>query len=81
MTKTAKSYIDSLDYTEFSKIRPLKDSGDFYQFLAEPCKVPVVIATFAAQCKNFGIPETYTNSSEMLHYLVVAINSRVSGNA
>ncbi len=81
MTETAKSYINGLDYTEFSKIRSLQDNGDFYQFLAEPCTDPVINASFAIQCENFGIPKAYTKSPENLHYLVVAINSRISGHA
>lgn len=78
----AKSYIDGLSYQEFANIRALKDrSPDFYQFLANACSDPVVVASFAVQCKNAGIPEEYTKSPDSLHYLVVAINNRASGNS
>ena len=78
---TAKSYVDGLTYQEFARLRELKDnSPDFYHFLAEPSKDVVKTASFAMQCQSAGIPEDFTRSADTLHYLVVAINNRASGN-
>ena len=78
---TAKAYIDSLTYQEFEKVRSLKDSPNFYQFLAEPCKDLVTIASFTMQCQSVGIPDTYIRNAEALHYLVAAIDGRINGHA
>ena len=80
-TMSARDYINSLTYQEFGDVCSLKNSPDFCSFLAEVCRDPVRIASFAMQCQSTGIPEDYTRSPESLHYLVVAINNRSWGNA
>lgn len=78
---TAKAYIDGLTYQEFEKVRALRESPNFFQFLAEPSDDAVTVASFAMQCKDSGVPEELTRSAESLHYLVIAINNRLGGNA
>lgn len=78
----AKEYIDSLEPKKFQEIKNFaENSEDFYKFLAEPCEDVVTVASFAMQCQDLGIPTEYTKNSEALHYLIVAIDARINGNA
>ena len=80
-TPIAKTYVDGLADETFNALCSLENSNpDFLQFLAGPCEDPVTTAKLAIQLNGFGIPEEYTNSAYALHYFVVAVNNRASGN-
>lgn len=78
---TAKSYIDELNYEEFSNIRAVTESPFFALFLAGPTDDAVASAVLADQCRSLGVPAGLTKSPDALHYLVVAVNNRLCGNA
>ena len=78
---TAKEYVDKLSWQEFEEIKAFKDKNPyFFQFLAEPCKDVITVATFAMQCREAGIPDELTKTAGSLHYLVEAITARAYRN-
>ena len=78
---TAKKYVDGLSYDEFKNIRVVSDNPNFMQFLVGPSDDVVASATLAQQYESVGVPNELTKSAEALHYLVVAVNNRMCGNA
>jgi hypothetical protein len=77
---TARDYVNGLTWQEFQDIKKFKESSpDFYSFLAAPCDNVFTVANFAIQCRTAGIPDEFTQTSEALHYLVIAINDRLCG--
>ncbi len=76
---TAMDYLASLNQWELEKVYSLTKHPDFAAFLAEPCREPLRNVALSEACNNAGIPSSYSNSPEALHYLVVAIAKQAKG--
>ena len=77
---TAKGYINGLSYDEFKEVRVVAESPGFMQFLV-PCNDVVAAATLSSKFADVGVPNGLLGSPEAIHFLAVAINNRVCGNA
>ena len=81
MQKSAKDYVDEIAEKNFEKLSSFVEYDmDFYQFLTSPCKDRNVKRSLVTKLTGFGIPKSYMTSANKLHYLVVAVKNRATGN-
>ncbi len=83
MSTSPKTFVDNMSEGLFKALCSFGDNEpDFYRFLAEPCTDPNTVEYLKQKLRSRfkSLPKEYTDSASAIHYLVVAVNNRASGN-